>query len=134
MSSTQRADSDRIARILIVDDDPTIRELVMMNLEAGGFGVAALDGGTDAKSAADHLSPDLLILDVMMPEVDGFAVLESLRSDPKTRDIPVLLLSAKATSDDVHAGLEAGADAYVTKPFCPDELQQEVERLLLGDL
>jgi DNA-binding response OmpR family regulator len=120
----------KLGKILIVDDDPDMLELVAMNLEAAGFGVASLDRGVDAKSAAFHLAPDLMVLDVMMPEVDGFGVLEALRKDPRTAHVPVVLLSAKATPEDIRHGIAAGADAYLTKPFDPDELQAKIESLL----
>jgi DNA-binding response OmpR family regulator len=120
----------RLGKILIVDDDPDMLELVALNLEAAGFGVAQLDGGQDAKSAVFHLAPDLVVLDVMMPHVDGFGVLAAMRADERTASVPVVLLSAKATPEDIEAGLAAGADAYLTKPFDPDELQATIEQLL----
>ncbi len=109
-------------RILCVDDDPSMRALVAMNLEAEGFQVSTADDGDRGLVAVEHLHPDLLVLDVMMPGRDGFEVLAAMRAQPELADIPVVLLTAKATDADVWNGWKAGADYYMTKPFNAEDL------------
>jgi DNA-binding response OmpR family regulator len=116
-------------RVLVADDDPGIRELLVLNLRAEGFVVDDVDNGIDACARAVELRPDLVVLDVMMPGRDGLGVLEALRADEATADIPVVLLTAKCTDDEVWAGWQAGADYYITKPFDVDELIQFVNQL-----
>ncbi|GAC1321163.1 MAG: hypothetical protein NVSMB12_21190 [Acidimicrobiales bacterium] len=112
---------------LVVDDEPTIRELVSLNLEAEGMLVRTADNGDDAERIARSMLPDVIILDVMMPGRDGYDVLASLKSDELTRNIPVVLLTAKATDDEVWRGWTSGADYYITKPFNIDELIHYLE-------
>ena len=107
---------------LVVDDDPSIREILVMNLESEGMEVHVADNGDDAVMLARELLPDLVVLDVMMPGRDGYEVLSTLKSDTCTSDIPVVLLTAKASDDDVWEGWKSGADYYITKPFNIDEL------------
>jgi DNA-binding response OmpR family regulator len=105
-------------RILVVDDDPDIRTILKMILTGGGFEVTlAADGEAGWKSASEN-PPDLLLTDIMMPGLDGFELLQRVRADPRTRSLPVILLSAKSSSDDVARGVDLGADEYLTKP-CP---------------
>ena len=113
-------------RVLVADDDEYIRRVLTHNLEAEGFHVTVCGDGEDARDLARSTVPDVIILDVMMPKRDGFDVLASLKANPSTRDIPVVLLSAKATDEDVWDGWRAGADYYVTKPFDMDELLRYV--------
>lgn len=117
-------------RILVADDDPDILELVSYNLEAEGFEVLRAVDGDEAWSLARNAAPDVVVLDVMMPERDGLDVLASLKSHPRTRHIPVVLLTAKATDAEVWEGWRAGADYYITKPFNLDELLRFVGYLL----
>ena len=112
---------------LVVDDDPAIREILVTNLEAEGMDVRTADNGDDAGSLARELKPDLIVLDVMMPGRDGYAVLSDLKSDPATSEIPVVLLTAKAGDDDVWEGWKSGADYYITKPFSVDELMYFID-------
>ena len=114
--------SDVTRCCLVVDDDPSIREILVMNLESEGMEVHVADNGDDAVSLARELLPDLVVLDVMMPGQDGYQVLSTLKSDTCTSDIPVVLLTAKASDDDVWEGWKSGADYYITKPFNIDEL------------
>jgi DNA-binding response OmpR family regulator len=114
-------------RVLVADDDPAIRELLAFNLEAEGFDVVGASNGEEAWDVARNAAPDLVVLDVMMPDRDGLDVLACLRGNPRTRDIPVVLLTAKANDSDVWAGWQAGADYYVTKPFVLDELMRFIE-------
>ena len=105
-------------RILVVDDDPDIRTILKMILTGGGFEVTlAADGEAGWKSASEN-PPDLLLTDIMMPGLDGFGLLQRVRADPRTRSVPVILLSAKSGSDDIARGLDLGADEYLAKP-CP---------------
>jgi DNA-binding response OmpR family regulator len=106
-----------VQRILVADDEPSIRHLLTYNLRAEGLEVEAVDDGEKACAAARASLPELIILDVMMPGRDGLSALKELKSDPLTADIPVVLLTAKATDAEVWQGWEAGADYYVTKPF-----------------
>jgi len=123
------ASADRPRRLLVVDDDPTIRRVLTLNFEDEGYEVSVACNGQEATAMARSLHPDVMILDVMMPGTDGFSVLKSLRSSPQTDDIPVVLLSAKASDDEVFAGWQSGADSYVTKPFEIEEVLRIVARI-----
>jgi two-component system response regulator RpaA len=114
--------------VLIVDDDPVIQLLLRVNFEMDGFKVATADEGESGLQMATDLLPDLVLLDVMMPKLDGYQVLEALRAAEATRELPVVLLSAKSLDSDRQAGLDAGANAYITKPFDPRKLLAEVKR------
>ena len=108
--------------VLVVDDDPVILKLLEVNFEMEGFRVlTAVDGGDGLRQARTK-RPDIVISDVMMPKVDGLELATALKGDPKTADLPVILLSARAQSADVQRGLDVGVDEYVTKPFDPLEL------------
>jgi DNA-binding response OmpR family regulator len=103
--------------VLLVDDDPDIRRILQFTLAAEGYEVNTAADGDEAVAMAADLVPDVMLLDVMMPGRDGYGVLEEVRANPETQAIRVLMLSAKATDDDVWAGWRAGADCYLTKPF-----------------
>ncbi|MEX1163586.1 MAG: response regulator [Nitriliruptor sp.] len=109
-------------RVLVVDDDATLRQLLGINLLAEGIEVAMVGDGESARLAAWADPPDLILLDVMMPGMDGLELLGHLRAHPRTADIPVVLLTACATDAEVWAGWAAGADYYITKPFDVDDL------------
>jgi DNA-binding response OmpR family regulator len=117
-------------RILVADDDDAIRNLLALNLRAEGFDVVTATNGEEAWRLARDACPDLVVLDVMMPERDGLDVLASLKAHPRTKDVPVVLLTAKASDAEVWEGWRAGADYYITKPFELDELLHFVELLL----
>ena len=119
-----------ISRILVVDDEPDAVELVSFNLKHAGFEVVAASDGAEAIRKARTHSPDLIILDVMLPEIDGMEACKLLRRDPATSDIPILMLTARSSEMDRVLGLELGADDYVTKPFSPRELVLRVRKLL----
>lgn len=123
------ASAGRPRRLLIVDDDPTIRRVLALNFEDAGYEVTVASDGDEATQLARSLHPDVMILDVMMPGSDGYTVLRALRTSPQTDDIPVVLLSAKASDAEVFAGWQAGADSYVTKPFEVEEVLQLVSRI-----
>lgn len=119
-------------RVLWADDDPMIRSVMAMNLEAEGFDVQTVADGDEAYEAAVRNCPDVLVLDIMMPGRDGYTVLRDLRLNPATAEVPVVLLSAKATDAEVWEGWKAGADYYITKPFDPTELTSFIDHLLGG--
>jgi adenylate cyclase len=116
--------------ILFADDDPGMRALVVINLEAEGFEVTTAEDGFSALEKAERLRPDLIVLDVMMPGRDGLDVLQELRKRPAVAAIPVVLLTAKATDADVWEGWKAGADYYMTKPFKPEDLASFAHNIL----
>jgi DNA-binding response OmpR family regulator len=117
-------------RILAVDDEPDALELIEFNLKGAGFEVATATDGAGALKKARSLMPALIVLDLMLPEMDGLEVCKQLRRDPATAKIPIVMLTAKATEVDRVLGLELGADDYVTKPFSPRELILRVKGLL----
>ena len=118
------------ATVLVVDDDPVIQKLLKVNFEMEGYDVITAGDGAEGLAAARSEAPDVVILDIMMPKMTGLEVLAALKQDKDTEAIPVILLSAKAQSSDVQAGLDRGADAYVTKPFDPLELLDRVSEFI----
>ena len=118
------------ARILVVDDDPDIVQFVRVNLELEGFEVDTASDGHEAISSALTGAPDVVVLDVMMPGMDGLNVLKQLRSHPSAANTSVILLTAKALPEDRVAGLDLGADDYITKPFDINELVARVKAVL----
>lgn len=118
------------AKILVVDDEPDALELVRFNLKNAGFEVVTAADGAQAVKKARALLPDLILLDIMLPEVDGMEACKLLRRDPATTAIPIVMLTAKAAEIDRVLGLELGADDYVTKPFSPRELVLRVKAVL----
>ena len=117
-------------KVLVVDDEPDAIELIAFNLKAADMDVITATNGAEALKKAAQQLPDLIVLDLMLPEVDGLEVCKVLRRDPKTSGVPILMLTAKAAEIDRVLGLELGADDYVTKPFSPRELVLRVKRLL----
>jgi DNA-binding response OmpR family regulator len=113
-----------------VDDEPEAVELLEFNLKKAGFDVLTATDGAQALKKARSAQPDLMVLDLMMPEVDGLEVCKILRRDPATASIPIIMLTAKAAEVDRIVGLELGADDYVTKPFSPRELVLRVNKVL----
>jgi CheY-like chemotaxis protein len=118
--------------ILVVDDDPVIQKLLSVNFEMEGYRVLTAGDGVQGLEKVKAESPDLVLLDVMMPVMDGLEAARRIRGDPATKHIPIVLLSAKAQCTDIRGGLEAGADDYVTKPFDPLELLDKVAALIGG--
>jgi DNA-binding response OmpR family regulator len=116
--------------ILVADDDPDIQSLVVLRLERSGYRVIRASDGQEALDLALAEHPDLAVLDIMMPKLDGCEVTRSLRSHPETADMPVILLTARVQDGDVTRGLEAGATDYVKKPFSPQELGARVASIL----
>lgn len=119
-------------RILVVDDDPELVELVSFNLKRAGYAIGTASNGVDAIKKARSLEPDLILLDVMMPELDGFAVCEILRRDSAMASIPILMLTALTGELSRLAGLGSGATDFLTKPFSPRLLVKRIENLLKG--
>ena len=115
--------------VLVVDDEPTISEVVSRYLERAGYTARTAADGLEAIRLVEESSPDLVVLDVMLPQVDGIRVLRHLR-EAEGRDVPVILLTAKGEQDDKLTGLRAGADDYVVKPFSPRELVARVDAVL----
>ena len=118
------------AKILIVDDEPDALELIEYNLRGAGFLVFTAANGTRAIELARRHLPDVILLDLMLPEVDGLEVCKILRRNPDTMDLPIIMLTAKAEEIDRVIGLEVGADDYVTKPFSPRELVLRIKNIL----
>ena len=119
-----------MAKILAVDDEKHIVRLVQINLQKEGHEVATANTGKEALEVVSEFAPDLIVMDVMMPEMDGFEALKKLKENPATKEIPVIMLTAKAQDADVFRGWQSGADLYLTKPFNPAELLTFVKRLL----
>ena len=115
---------------MAVDDDHVIRGLLEVNLEMEGHEVITAVDGQDALDRVHDERPDLILLDVMMPNVNGWQVAETLKNDPETRHIPIVFLSARAMEADVRKGTDLGVQAYVTKPFDPIDLMDLVNRLI----
>ncbi len=116
--------------ILVVDDDPDIARFVEVNLRSVGYDVSVAGDGEEALRKAEELHPDLVLLDVMMPRVDGFEVAQRLRRNPRTANTNIIMLTAKALSSDKVLGLTSGADDYIIKPFDPIELLARVKTTL----
>ncbi len=117
-------------RILVADDDPVILRLIQVNLELEGYQVLTANNGEEALEQATAEKPDLVILDIMMPRLDGYQTCERLKAEDMTKDIPVVFLSAKAQQADIEKGKSYGVEEYLTKPFDPTELLEVVERLV----
>jgi DNA-binding response OmpR family regulator len=119
-----------MTRILVVEDDQDIAALVRRYLEKAGFTTEVLGSGRDGLAAVANRPPDLLVLDVMLPQVSGTEICRAVRSNPATASIPIIMLTARAEESDRIAGLEIGADDYIAKPFSPNELVARVRALL----
>ena len=117
-------------RVLVVDDDDVIRQLITVNLELEGFDVVPAVDGQDALDKVKDAHVQVVTLDVMMPRLDGWETASRLRDDPQTAHIKVVLLSARAQEADLQRDVKIGVDAYLTKPFDPDELIDVVRRLV----
>jgi DNA-binding response OmpR family regulator len=117
-------------KIVVIEDDPDISELIQFNLTKQGFKVSCYDSGKKGFQGIEESKPDLVVLDVMLPEMDGISVLRKLKENPSTRKIPVLMLTAKNEESDILIGLELGADDYIPKPFSVKELTARVRAVL----
>ena len=112
---------------LFVDDEPGVRELVALNLRAEGINVYVADNGLCVEDMVEHIQPDIILLDVMMPGRDGYDVLSSLKRNEASCHIPVVLLTARASDAEIWQGWRAGADYYLTKPFNVDQLVEYLQ-------
>jgi DNA-binding response OmpR family regulator len=117
-------------KILIAEDSSTVRRLVAARLAADGYEVVEAADGEEALLAAQREHPDLLVLDKVMPKLDGFEVVRALRDDPKTRGVPIVMLTVRTDEEDVLGGLSLGVEEYMPKPFSPHELSARVRRVL----
>jgi len=117
-------------KILIVDDEEDVLELVRFNLEREGYKIETAVSGEEALTTAKSRLPDLIILDLMLPGMDGLEVCKKLKTDAKTQSIPIIMLTAKSEDSDIITGLELGADDYITKPFSPKILTARIRRVL----
>ena len=130
-TQTHPAAAERIAeRILVVDDEPDIAALVAYHLARSGYRVSTAGNGTDALKAVTDERPTLVVLDLMLPDLSGYEIIEQIRRDPSTSDVPVLMLTARREEADRIRGLTLGADDYLTKPFSPQELVLRVGAIL----
>jgi DNA-binding response OmpR family regulator len=127
--SGPNADRDQPV-VLAADDDEDILELVTFRLERSGYTVVQARDGEQALNLAQEKQPDLALLDVMMPKLDGFEVTRRLRANEATSRMPIILLTARAQDADVQEGFDAGADDYIRKPFSPQELRARVQSIL----
>jgi DNA-binding response OmpR family regulator len=119
-----------MAKILIAEDEPDIRDLIMFTLQFAGHVVVTANDGLEAVKLAESTQPDLVLLDVRMPHMNGYEACQQLRSMPATEHIPVVFLSAKGQESEINAGLQSGAVEYLLKPFAPAELVEQVSALL----
>jgi len=117
-------------KILLVDDEKDLVDVVTMRLEANDYEVIVAYDGQEALDKAKNETPDLIILDLMLPKIDGYKVCRMLKFDKKYKKIPIILFSARAQEGDVKMGEDVGADAYITKPFEPQVLLDKIEELL----
>jgi CheY-like chemotaxis protein len=122
--------STRKKTIMVVDDNPDLVDIIRLTIESNGFNVRSANSGIELFAALEKEKPDLILLDVMMPDMDGFEVLTRLKSDPGTGSIPVILLTAKVQYEDVLGGYKLGADYYMTKPYTGPQLLTGINRLL----
>jgi two-component system alkaline phosphatase synthesis response regulator PhoP/two-component system response regulator VicR len=119
--------------ILVVDDEANVRRIVQVILQRAGYRVSLAVDGAEGMEKLREDRPDLVLLDVMMPHVDGFEMLHRMKADPETAGILVVMLTARALDQDIFEGERRGADYYLTKPFAPSELAKIVEEVLSGE-
>ena len=131
MTDSHSRASDRT--IMVVDDNADLVEIVRLTLESKGFNVRCAYNGQELFVGLEEQKPDLILLDIMMPQMDGLEVLTRLKGDPGTASIPVILLTAKVQYEDVLGGYKTGADYYITKPFTSTQLMTGINLFLSGD-
>ena len=117
-------------KALIVEDDPEARKVLSLILKLDGYEISTASGGAEAVQAMMKMTPDLVLLDVMMPDMDGYQVCGWVRSNPATAAVPVVMLSGKADPESVARGLEVGADEYLSKPISPSKLTAQLRGVL----
>ena len=121
--------TELLGRVLVVDDDEVIRQLIAVNLQLEGFEVSTAVDGQDCLEKVQTIRPHVITLDIMMPRLDGWVTAVKLRENPVTEGIKVVMITARAQDHDIRRGHEIGVDAYVTKPFDPNELIRTVREL-----
>ena len=119
-----------MAKILIAEDERDIRDLIIFTLRFSGYEVVAASNGEEAIQLAQQEMPDLILLDVRMPRKTGYEACRAIKADEKTKNIPVIFLSAKGQESEIQAGLQAGAVEYLLKPFVPDQLTARIQAVL----
>ncbi|MCD6103970.1 MAG: response regulator [Thermotogaceae bacterium] len=119
-----------MAHILVVDDSEVLRRIVVFNLVKNGYTVSEASDGEEALQKLKESTPDLVILDIMMPKMNGFEVLKVMKQDENLSKVPVIVLTAKGGENDLQEGLKLGADIFLTKPFSPGRLIEEVQRVI----
>lgn len=119
-----------MANILVAEDERDIRELINFTLSFAGHSVSQATNGEEAVQMAQDIKPDLIMMDVRMPKMTGYEACRRMKETDSIKDIPVIFLSAKGQEDEVKTGIEAGAIAYILKPFAPDELTQQITEIL----
>ena len=117
-------------KILIVEDEKDVRELIRYTLNKNGYATDTAANGLEALDMAIDIKPDLILLDIMLPEIDGLEVCQNLKTNIRTAAIPVIMLTAKSTEEDIQKGLEMNADDYITKPFSPRDLLDRIRAVL----
>ncbi|MEK7450244.1 MAG: response regulator [Planctomycetota bacterium] len=123
--------NDLKKKILVVEDDPDIREILQLKLSSAGFDVTTAATGLEGLNKVYQDSPHLIILDLMLPQLDGYQMCRILKFDERYKDIPIIMLTGKAEDKSMKLGLKAGADKYLTKPFEPEHLLSEIRQFLL---
>ncbi|MCL2931902.1 MAG: response regulator [Trichodesmium sp. MAG_R03] len=119
-----------MSKVLVVEDSVTQREMISQLLKSSGLAVTVANDGVEALGQLKNTKPDIVVLDIVMPRMNGYEVCRRIKSDPKTKDIPVVMCSSKGEEFDRYWGLKQGADAYIAKPFQPTELVGTVKQLL----
>jgi CheY-like chemotaxis protein len=119
-----------MAKILIAEDEHDIRDLITFTLRFAGYEVKAAANGEEAVNMARQEIPDLILMDVRMPRMTGYEACQMIKRDPKLKDIPVIFLSAKGQESEIQAGIDAGAEDYLLKPFAPAQLTQQIQTVL----
>ncbi len=119
-----------MAKILVAEDERDIRALIAFTLQFAGHEVVVVANGAEAVEKALEINPDLILMDVRMPRMTGYQACEALKNRVETKDVPVIFLSAKGQESEIQEGLDAGAVDYILKPFAPDDLTKQVERVL----
>ena len=117
-------------KILLVDDEPNITKLLSMRLKSSGYEVLTASDGAEGLEKARSQNPDLIILDLMMPKMEGYEVCRLLKFDEKYKHIPIIISSAKSTDEDRHLGEKVGADDYLSKPYDPEDLLQKINKYI----
>lgn len=130
MGTRQRDERGVRVTVVLAEDDVDIRDLVQLVLEGLDLSVTAVGNGEEALAACRERTPRLLLLDITMPGMSGLEVCREIRSDEQLADLPIILMTARAQASDVTAGMDAGADTYIIKPFGPIELREHVEAIL----